>query len=446
MPLNYLTHRLFNTPLLISSEKINEIMFALSAKLDLDSEKIGELSLLSPSKEIRAERRSPEVEAGVGVVPVHGTLVYRTAYLDAASLLTSYNDIRSNISDMLESPRVNTILLDIDSGGGEGRGLFDLVDYIYSLRGQKPIIAISNESAFSAAYAIASAADEIYLSKTAYVGSIGVLVLHADLSERNRKAGINYNLIYRGARKADFNSFYPLSKEAINLIETEIDDLYTLFVSTVARNNGISTESILSQESRVYKGQDAVDIGLANGVMNFDEVFQYAKSINYIGGKPKMPERTGLQTQTQTTAQEQTVPIVPAENPGLDAQIKAAAGNLGITTEQLLTSMLTKGQSTTAPPQAQTQSIDPTQLERTRVREIISMCTTMAVPNLVTTMIDKGYSLEEARTFIQGIKAKQSEIETIHSETTAGAVPSRNMLLDDAERRLKMSQQRGPLV
>jgi ClpP class serine protease len=136
------------------------------------ADRFGVARLFRPSGEVvnlagtdfqggRAEERAYEVAAGVAIIPICGTLVQKLGTLRPYSGMTGYDGIRANLSMALEDPAVEAIMLDIDSPGGEVAGCFDLVDAIYAARGTKPIWAILSESAYSAAYAIASAADHI---------------------------------------------------------------------------------------------------------------------------------------------------------------------------------------------------------------------------------------------------------------------------------------------
>ena len=126
--------------------------------------------------------RGYEVLGGVAIIPVEGTLVAKLGMLCPYSGMTGYDGIRVNFLTALADDAVRAIVLDIDSPGGECSGLFDLVDTIVAGRGVKPIRAILTEVAFSAAYAIASAADRISVPRTGGVGSIGVVCMHVDWS------------------------------------------------------------------------------------------------------------------------------------------------------------------------------------------------------------------------------------------------------------------------
>jgi signal peptide peptidase SppA len=168
------------------------------------------------------------------------------------------------IATALEDSQVNSILLDIDSPGGEVSGLFDLVDFIFESRKVKPIYAIANDHAFSAAYAIASAASKIFVNRTSGIGSIGVIATHLDISEYDKKEGVKYTTIFAGDKKNDLSPHEPISNDAVSDLQKEVDRLYEMFVAVVARNRNISSAQIKATQAAMYFGADAISLGLAD--------------------------------------------------------------------------------------------------------------------------------------------------------------------------------------
>ncbi|KAK2577761.1 hypothetical protein KPH14_000693 [Odynerus spinipes] len=130
-------------------------------------------------------------EKGIKVIPIHGILTKKSEAFDNVLGMTSYEKIREEIEEALIDEEVETIILDIDSPGGEVNGLFDLADFIYEARKseKKKIVAIANDDAYSAAYAIASSAEKVFVSRTSGVGSIGVIASHVDQSGFDEKQG-----------------------------------------------------------------------------------------------------------------------------------------------------------------------------------------------------------------------------------------------------------------
>jgi signal peptide peptidase SppA len=208
----------------------------------------------------------------IAVVSVIGTLVSRSGYLDATSGLLSYGDIGDAIATAMDDPSVRGVILDVDSPGGEVGGLFDLVDRIGSTKSArgKPLWAIANESALSAAYAIASAADRLYVTRTGEIGSIGVVAVHIDESGADAKAGLSWSFVFAGDHKVDGNAHEPLSQRARATIQADVDRLYAEFCGLVVVNRGLTAETVRATNAAVYRGELAVRAGLADRVGTLD--------------------------------------------------------------------------------------------------------------------------------------------------------------------------------
>ena len=274
--LAHLSQRIFNTPLMIHPRKAEVIIASLSDRLGITHA----YRMMECDDQFLAQQydgssddvHSYELLEGVAVIPVHGTLVQRSGYLSAYSGMTGYDGIRQNFLVALEDPAVRAIVLDIDSPGGEVSGCFDLVDTIYEARGRKPIRAILTENAYSAAYAIASAADRISVPRTGGTGSIGVVWMHVDWSKALDKAGLAVTFITYGARKAEGNPYQPLG-DASERIQETIDEVGELFVGTVSRNRRLSADLVRGTEAGVFQGAAGVSLGLADAVESPDAAF-----------------------------------------------------------------------------------------------------------------------------------------------------------------------------
>ncbi|MBU9123526.1 S49 family peptidase, partial [Burkholderia multivorans] len=216
--------------------------------------------------------RAPTPVSGkVAVIPIHGTLVRRTSGLEAESGLASYAGIAAQLDAALASPEVAAILLDIDSPGGESGGVFDLADRIRAASQLKPVWAVANDMAFSAAYALASAATRVFVARTGGVGSIGVIAMHVDQSAKDAKDGVRYTAVFAGERKNDLNPHEPISDAAHAVLKAEVDRVYELFVETVARHRGLDAGAVRATEAGLFFGPNAVATGLADAVGGFDD-------------------------------------------------------------------------------------------------------------------------------------------------------------------------------
>lgn len=286
MRFHHLAQRLFNTPLAIRPEKAEVIMAALSDRLGISHlfRANGDAIIVAPeaffdSDEEERPRRSRDrdcgydVIAGVAVINVEGTLVHKLGTLRPYSGMTGYDGIRQAFLGALRDPEVRAIVLVVDSPGGEVAGCFDLVDTIYGARGDKPIWSILSEGAYSAAYALASAADRVMVPRTGGAGSIGVIWMHVDWSTALTSAGIKVTFVTYGDRKADGHPEIPLSKEARARFQADIDTMGELFVETVARNRGLPAAKVRDTQAATFLAADAERLGLVDAVMAPDAAF-----------------------------------------------------------------------------------------------------------------------------------------------------------------------------
>lgn len=265
MQLVHLASRLYGTPLLIARSKLDVILSVLGPRIGLPE--------IDTAVRLPTPKAGTSVgQPGIAIIPVHGTLVRRAIGLEAASGLTSYGEIAARIDTALADPQVSGILLDLDSPGGEAGGVFELAARIRAANDIKPVWAHANDSAYSAAYAIAAAASRLTLSQTAGVGSIGVIALHVDQSIKDAKDGIAFTAIYAGHHKNDFSPHAPLSPQAASTLQTEVDRLYGIFVSQVAQMRGLDSDAVRATEAGLLFGEAAVTAGLADAVISLDQV------------------------------------------------------------------------------------------------------------------------------------------------------------------------------
>ena len=214
--------------------------------------------------------RPYNVQGGTLFVPVKGMLVHDYGYV-IGDWLTGYTYIAKAFERGMADPDVKRIAMVISSGGGEVAGNFDLVDKLFAYRGQKPIQAFVNEAAYSAAYSLASVADIISMTRTAGVGSIGVVTAHMDMSAMMEKVGVKITFIYAGDHKVDGNAYTALPEDVKKRMQARIDSMYDIFVSTVARNRGLDEKAVRDTEALTFSAADALTVGLADEVLAFDE-------------------------------------------------------------------------------------------------------------------------------------------------------------------------------
>ena len=280
--LPHLASRLFGTPLLVHRAKLDVILAVLGERLTIQVPQV-DMALPSP-------RSAPVSTPGIAVIPVHGTLVKRTAGLDAVSGLTSYAEITSLLDAALADPAIDGILLDIDSPGGEASGSFELARQIREASTIKPVWAVANDAAYSAAYALAASAERLVVTETGGVGSIGVIALHIDQSVKDANDGYRFTAITAGAHKNDFSPHQPLTDDAKAELQAEVDRLYGLFVDHVATMRALSAGAVRTTEAGLFFGPNAISAGLADSVGTFESAI--ADFSLYLGSRSRKSPQT----------------------------------------------------------------------------------------------------------------------------------------------------------
>lgn len=211
----------------------------------------------------------------IAVLPLFGIIgPKRTARGMSEPGGTGVQSFREDFDAVMDDQNVEAVVIDCDSPGGNVHGVDDLSAHIYSRRGEKPIKAVANHMMASAAYYIASAADEVIATRTADVGSIGVYTVHQDLSGMLEQKGVAMTLIKSGKYKAEANPWQPLSDEAREAIQADVTHAYDQFVSAVARNRAVGEDEVRNGfgQGRAMMGARAKSAGLVDRIATLEEV------------------------------------------------------------------------------------------------------------------------------------------------------------------------------
>jgi len=207
------------------------------------------------------------------IIPIQGVIAKKMNLFSQISGGASTQLIERDFLQALADPKVNRIILDIDSPGGNVDGVETLVNTIKNARGGKEIIAFIDGLGASAAFWIASAADKIFVSEsTTFAGSIGVFQVHIDQSKFLEANGEKHTIIRAGKLKAFPDSTEPLTDSGAELLQNEVNKIFRIFVESVARNRGLSVDTITGLESRILLADEAASVGLIDGVITFQNL------------------------------------------------------------------------------------------------------------------------------------------------------------------------------
>ena len=164
-------------------------------------------------------------------------------------------------------------------------GVAEFAEVVYRARGRKPVFAIANSLAASAAYWIGSSASEFYASPGSEVGSIGVFAMHQNRAKAFANAGVNTTLIHAGKYKVEGSPFAPLSAAAKKHLQSEVDTRYAEFTRAVARNRGVDVSTVRGGmgEGRTLDATNAVREKMADGIATYSQVL--GKLSRHVGGQ-----------------------------------------------------------------------------------------------------------------------------------------------------------------
>lgn len=255
---------------------------------------------------------------GVAFVPVFGMLLNR--YRWAWSGATGYDYIAHMLQAAREDDDVKLIVLDINSGGGHAAGVHELAETMREIREEKPILAVVDHHAFSAAYWLASSASHITLTPTGMTGSIGALIMHFDYSAMLEDVGIKIKFIHAGKHKVDGNQFEPLGADAEAKLQHIVDESRRMFVESVAVGRNMSTDVIYATEAMIYTADDALEYGL------IDEIAPAQKALrNYLDSMNSDNQQELIPMTTKTNAAPATPEAVAPTEAEIQTRINAEA-------------------------------------------------------------------------------------------------------------------------
>lgn len=225
---------------------------------------VRQLSAGSVAVEASRKRRAPGRKGGaVAILPIEGVITHR-GWLGVP---TSW--IAGHLRKMVADDSIGAVILDIDSPGGAVSGVEELAREIHAAKAKKPIVAVANSMAASAAYWIASQASEVVVTPSGEVGGIGVFAMHADISQALEKKGVAVSLIHAGRHKVEGNPYQPLGGEARAEMQSKVDGFYGMFVGAVRRGRGALSDEVM--QGRMYSAQAALRHGLVDRVATLEE-------------------------------------------------------------------------------------------------------------------------------------------------------------------------------
>jgi signal peptide peptidase SppA len=229
-------------------------------------------------KPLKNEPQPYQVINGVAVLNIVGVIAKRMDLFMRISGGASSERLQQELQAALNDPTAHSILLYIDSPGGDVDGTQTLANAIYNARDQKPVVTLADGVLASAAYWIGAAASSVYLATgTTLVGSIGVIARHKDVSEAEKRSGVKTTEVSAGKYKTISSQFGPLTAEGRQSIQQTLDSMYSVFINDIAKFRNQDPETVLSEmaDGQIFVGQEAIDAGLADGFASVEELITH---------------------------------------------------------------------------------------------------------------------------------------------------------------------------
>ena len=270
-----------STPWALMPERLNAVsavMARWSSHAPATAEVLAGIDVDKVAREARRQTATSVSGGGIAVLPLYGVITQRGNMIEDVSGpgSVSTQKFAAALRLALADESVSQILIDIDSPGGSVYGVAELADEIVAARAQKPIIAIANSLAASAAYWIGCSASEFYVTPGGEVGSIGVWQAHFDYSQALAAEGVTPTLISAGTYKVEGNPYAPLEPEAQAFMQSRVDDYFLAFSKAVAKGRGVPIAQVRNGmgQGRVLGADAAIEQNMVDGIVTLDEAIR----------------------------------------------------------------------------------------------------------------------------------------------------------------------------
>ncbi|AMV30069.1 Putative signal peptide peptidase SppA [Gemmata sp. SH-PL17] len=266
----------YGSPWAIIPSKLQEIEAVLWRRVAGGAQKAESLAFddsdFEPSSS--QEKKPYKLQGAAAIIPVHGTITPRPSVFASWSGGASAEGVGRAVEQAAADPQAEAIVLDIDSPGGSVFGMPEAAAKILAARKSKPIYAVANHVAASAAYWIATQAHTIAVTPAGQVGSVGVVWAHTDVSAFDEKLGYKTTYITAGTYKAEGAAEYPLTPGARDEMQRVVNEYYAMFVGAVAKGRGVKADRVERDfgQGRMRLAAEAVELKMADRVATLEQV------------------------------------------------------------------------------------------------------------------------------------------------------------------------------
>lgn len=281
MNFHQLSELLFNNYLLADSRTLQLVLHQYEKALVNGEEQVGLLK--RPARQRKDQVKILEGVSGtrLGLIPIKGSLTYEESGWEALCGMTSYESIQGQAEYLIKNEKVDELILELNSGGGQAYGCFEAAQAVRSLadKNNVKITTYVDGVAYSGGYAWASIADELVVNPMGRVGSIGVVLPLTNYAERDKKEGIKRIYITSGKSKVPYDEDGNFTEDALDEFRKSSKIIYDEFVGHVAEMRGIERQAVVNTEAKTFDAQQALSLNLIDSIMTKEQFY------NHINGK-----------------------------------------------------------------------------------------------------------------------------------------------------------------
>ncbi len=281
MNFHQLSELLFNNYLLTDARTLQLVLHRYEKALVNGEEQIGLLK--RPPSQRRDQVKILEGVSGtrLGLIPIKGSLTYEESGFEALCGMTSYESIQGQAEYLIRNEKVDELILELNSGGGQAYGCFEAAQVVRSLadKNNVKITTYVDGVAYSGGYAWASIADELVVNPMGRVGSIGVVLPLTNYAEKDKKDGVKRIYVTSGKSKVPYDEDGNFTEEALDEFRKSSKIIYDEFVGHVAEMRGIDRQAVVNTEAKTFDAQQALSLNLIDSIMTKEQFY------NHINGK-----------------------------------------------------------------------------------------------------------------------------------------------------------------
>ena len=335
MNFHQLSELLFNNYLLADSRTLQLVLHRYEKAQVVGEEQIGVLK-----KPLSQRKNQVKVLDGqdskIGVVPIKGSLTYEETGFEALCGMTSYESIQGQAEYLIKEEKVNELVLEVNSGGGQAYGCFETAQAVRNLakNNNVKITTYVDGVAYSGGYAWASIADELVVNPMGRVGSIGVVLPLTNYAEKDKKEGIKRIYITSGKSKVPYDEDGNFTEDALDEFRKSSKIIYDEFVGHVAEMRGIDRQAVVNTEAKTFDAETALSLGLIDSIMTKEQFY------NHINGKygenvMSLVPKTNQEEEVVTTTNDSLISTLTEKVTGLEANAETLQETIStLTTEK----------------------------------------------------------------------------------------------------------------